>query len=177
MPSGMVRTPAPDVSEVVLPDVTNGGELAFRAEPGGLLIAYWGYTACPDICPTTMADLRKALRGLDDLAESVDVAMVTVDPDRDTPEVLTAYVQTFVPEGVAVRTEDADALAAAAEAFGVTYEVTLQDDGWVDVGHTAFLYAIDDDGRIRLTWPFGTDADNIESDMKALLEGRVLSNA
>ena len=80
VPAGIVRTPAPDVSDLVLPDVTNGVDLAFQAEPGGILIVYWGYTACPDICPTTLVEVRKALRDLGDLADSVGVAMVTVTP-------------------------------------------------------------------------------------------------
>lgn len=170
VPAGIVRTPAPDVSDLLLPDVTNGVDLAFQAEPGGVLIVYWGYTSCPDICPTTMVEVRKALRDLGDLADSVDVAMITVDPNRDTPEVLTAYVQTFVTDGVAVRTEDDAALAAVAEPFGVVYSVTVQDDGWVDVIHTGFLYAVDDEGLIRLTWPFWIESEDITADLRALLE-------
>jgi protein SCO1/2 len=170
VPAGIVRTPAPDVSDLVLPDVTNGVDLAFQGKPGGVLIVYWGYTACPDICPTTMVEVRKALRDLGDLADSVDVAMITVDPNRDTPEVLTAYVQTFVADAVAVRTEDDAALAAVAEPFGVVYSVTVQDDGWVDVVHTGFLYAVDDEGLIRLTWPFGIESEDITADLRALLE-------
>ena len=174
-PAGIVRTPAPDVSDIVLPDITNGVDMAFVAEPGGVLIVYWGYTACPDVCPTTLAEVRKALREIGDQAELVDVAMVTVDPDRDTVEVLPVYVQAFVADGVAVRTEDADVLAAAAEPFGVQYSVTIQDDGWVDVVHTGFLYAIDDQGMIRLTWPFGIESEDIAADLRMLLDEESLN--
>ncbi len=170
VPAGIVRTPAPDVSGIVLPDVTNDIDLTFRADPGGVLIAYWGYTSCPDVCPTTMVEVRNALRDLGDLADSVDVAMITVDPDRDTPEILNAYVSTFVADGVAVRTEDAAALEAAAVPFGAQYSVTVQDDGWIDVVHTGFLYAIDDQGLIRLTWPFGIESEDMTADLRALLE-------
>ena len=170
VPSGIVRTPAPDVSGISLPDVTNNVDLTLRADPGGVLIVYWGYTSCPDVCPTTMVEVRNALRDLGDLADSVDVAMITVDPDRDTPEVLTAYIQTFVGDGVAVRTEDASALEAAAEPFGVQYSVTVQDDGWIDVVHTGFLYAIDDQGLVRLTWPFGIESEDMTADLRMLIE-------
>jgi len=170
VPAGIVRTPTPDVSDIVLPDITNGVDMAFVAETGGVLVVYWGYTACPDVCPTTLAEVRKALREIGDQAELVDVAMVTVDPDRDTVEVLPVYVQAFVADGVAVRTEDAEVLAAAAEPFGVQYSVTIQDDGWVDVVHTGFLYAIDDQGMIRLTWPFGIESEDIAADLRALLD-------
>jgi protein SCO1/2 len=171
VPAGIIRTPAPDLSEVSLPNVTDGGDLHFIADPGEVLILYFGYTACPDVCPTTMADVRKSLRNLGDLADSIDVAMATVDPDRDTDEVLTVYVHAFIDDGVALRTEDPDELAAAAEPLGVQYSVTIQDDGWVDVAHSGFLYAVDDEGTLRLTWPFGIEAELIEADLRALLNG------
>jgi protein SCO1/2 len=173
VPAGIVRTPPPDVGGVALPDAATGGELTLEAKPDSVLVVYFGYTACPDICPTTMADVRTALRDLDELADRVDVAMVTVDPDRDTAEVLTSYVQAFVEDGHALRTDDPEALAAAAAPFGAQYEVTVQDDGWVDVVHSAFLYAVDDRGRLRLTWPFGIEPELIEADLRALLEGEL----
>jgi protein SCO1/2 len=175
VPAGIVRTPAPDVSGIVLPDITNGVDMAFIAAPGEVLIVYWGYTACPDVCPTTLAEVRKALREIGDKAESVDVAMITVDPDRDTVDVLPVYVQAFVADGVAVRTDDAEVLAAAAEPFGVQYSVTIQDDGWVDVVHTGFLYAVDDQGLIRLTWPFGIESEDIAADLRVLLDEESLN--
>ena len=175
VPAGIVRTPAPDVSDVVLPDITNGVDMSFVAAPGGVLIVYWGYTACPDVCPTTLAEVRKALRDIGDQAQLVDVAMVTVDPDRDTVEVLPVYMQAFVADGIAVRTDDDEVLAAAAEPFGVQYSVTVQDDGWVDVVHTGFLYAIDDRGMIRLTWPFGIESEDIAADLWALLDEESLN--
>jgi len=170
VPAGIVRSPAPDVSRVSLPEVTSGNDFVFRAEPGGLLVVFWGYTSCPDVCPTTLADLRRAMRDIGESAEAIEVAMVTIDPDRDTPEVLTAFVHVFFPDGLAIRTEDAAALAAAAVPFGASYEVTANADGLVDVLHTGFLYAIDENGLIRLTWPFGTNSDDIRLDLEALLK-------
>lgn len=171
VPAGMVRTPPPEVATVHLPDVTSGTDFVFRAGPEELLVVYWGYTSCPDICPTTMADLRRAVVDLGDDADRIDVAVVTVDPERDTPDVLTAYVRAFFPDGSAVRTEDPAVLAAAAEPFGAAYEVSTNDEGYVEVVHTAFLYAIDDRGLIRLTWPFGIESEDIHRDLVSLLEG------
>jgi len=170
VPAGIVRSPAPDVSGVSLLDVASGNDFAFQAEPGGLLVVFWGYTSCPDVCPTTLADLRRAMRDMGESAEVIDVAMVTIDPNRDTPEVLAAFVQVFFPDGRAIRTEDAAALAAAAVPFGASYEVTANPDGLVDVAHTGFLYAIDENGLIRLTWPFGTNSDDIRLDLESLLK-------
>ena len=171
VPAGIMRTPAPDVSIVSLPDVTAGGaDFAFRAADGGIFVMYFGYTSCPDICPTTMADLRSALRELGDDAERIEVGMATVDPLRDTDSVIAAYVHAFFPEGRAFRTEDDRALRAAADAFGAAFEVTFNDEGLEEVIHTAFLYAVDDAGRLRLTWPFGIESEDMARDLRALLQ-------
>lgn len=170
VPAGMVRTPPPEVAAVSLPDVTHGTDMAFRADPGDVLVVYFGYTSCPDVCPTTMVDLRKAVRQLGDRGSHIEVAMATVDPDRDTPEVLNAYVHTFFPDGVALRTEDPDELAAAAAPFGASYEVTTNEEGYVEVVHTGFLYAVDSNGLLRLTWPFGSAWEDIATDLGALLD-------
>ena len=170
VPAGIIRTPAPDVSTVLLPDVTNGVDVPAVAAQDGLLILYFGYTYCPDVCPTTMSVLRRAIRDLGDDGDRIEVAMVTVDPDRDTPEVLTSYVHAFAPDGFAVRTTDPERLAALADPFGVVYSVVVQEDGWVDVSHTGFLYAVDDEGILRLSWPFGIDSESVYKDMRALLE-------
>jgi protein SCO1/2 len=169
--AGQVRQPAPQVDTVELPDASAGGApFAFRAADGGLLAVYFGYTHCPDVCPTTLADLRAALRDLGGDADRVGVAMVTIDPERDTGDVLTRYVQSFVDGAHAVVTDDDAQLQQAADAFGVTYSVTAVDGGEPEVVHSGFLYAVDDTGRLRLSWPFGTSADDIGADLDQLLE-------
>ena len=95
--------------------------------------------------------------------------MVTVDPDRDVPEKLGAYLTTFVPDGDAVRFGDDAGLAAAADAFGAQYEVETNDEGEIEVGHSADLYVVDDRGDIVLQWPFGTSSDDIAADLETLL--------
>jgi protein SCO1/2 len=170
IPAGMVRTPAPDLSDMTLPDVTNNIDRPIVAPEDGLLIVYFGYTYCPDVCPTTMSMLRKALRELGDDADRIDVVMMTVDPERDTSELLTSYVHAFAPNGFAARTLDLDRLAAIAEPFGAKYTLEVKDDGYVEVVHTGFLYAVDDQGILRLTWPFGIDSDSVYKDMRALLK-------
>lgn len=170
-PAGIVRDPAPVVGDVSLPDVSSGGaDFAFKADPGEVLVVYFGFTSCPDVCPTTLADVRKALRELGDDARYVDVAMITVDPERDDDERLTAYIQTFAPDARALRTLDDDELFAAAEAFGASYAVETNENGDVEVGHTAFLYAVDDAGLLRLQWSFGTPAEDLRADLEILLD-------
>ncbi len=172
--AGIVRQPYPDVSGVVLPEAADDGrQFATKAESGHLLVVYFGYTACPDVCPTTMSFLRRAVRDLGDDASMIDVAMITVDPERDVPDRLTAYVENFFADGYALRTEDAAALQAAADAFGADYEVTVDEGGLVEVAHTGFLYAVDPEGHIRVQWPFGTTAETMNEDLAQLIEGGV----
>lgn len=169
-PRGIVRSPLPEMAGYSLPDAANGNaDFAFRADPGELLLVYFGYTSCPDVCPTTLADVRSALEDLGDDAQYVDLAMITVDPDRDDAERLTGYVQSFVPDSHALRTEDADELWNVAQPFGAFYEVETSDDGTIEVGHTAFLYGIDDAGLLQLQWAFGTEPEDLRSDFALLL--------
>jgi protein SCO1 len=175
--SGWVREPLPTVDTVSLPDATaNDAPFAFRAPEGGLLLVYFGFTFCPDMCPTTLSDVQTAIGELGDAANGVEVAFVTVDPDRDTGEALIGYVGFFTDgEGHALRTEDPGLLSAAANAFGVEYEVVVAADGKVDVGHTAHLYAVDDQGRLLVTWPFGVTAEALASDIAYLLSNEAVS--
>ncbi|MCB0973909.1 MAG: SCO family protein [Actinobacteria bacterium] len=166
--AGIVRTPYPDVQLVSLPDA-DGVEHNFQAEDDGLLLVYFGYTSCPDVCPTTMSDVSAALGLMGDKADKVQVAMATVDPGRDTGDILEKYVTAFVPDGIALRTDDATALKTAADAFGASYEVTTTDDGDIEVSHTPYVYVVDDQGQLRDQWNFGTTDDDMAHDMELLL--------
>lgn len=171
--AGMVRNPLANVAAVSLPDVSNDGELyAMVAPDDGLLIAYFGYTSCPDVCPTTMSDLKRAVDELGGDANRIQVAFVTIDPARDMPEIATTYVQRFFGDAVALRTDDPNELAAAAQAFGAGYEVVVDAEGGVEVSHTSFLYAIDSTGTIQVQWPFGMTSEDMNNDIRYLLEKR-----
>jgi protein SCO1/2 len=167
---GYAIEPVPDVGAVTLPDLTAGGEeFTFAADPGGLLLVYFGYTHCPDACPGTLSNVDFARQRLDD-PQRVQAAMVTVDPARDLDSVA-EYVTRFVADGHALGTADDAALRRAANAFGVSYEVTDGPDGTPEVAHTTFLYAVDDTGHVILTWPFGVGIDDLAADLEQLLDG------
>jgi protein SCO1/2 len=170
--AGSRLEPLPVVGGFSLPDVANGGaDFALRAAPGTLLVVYWGYTNCPDFCPTTMSDLKLARARLD-APERVEVAMVTVDPERDLAlDPARCDVPTsFVPEAHALGTDDGDRLAAAAAPFGVAYHVGDADGtDQAEVQHTTSLYAIDDTGALVLTWQFGVSIDDLAADLEQLL--------
>ncbi len=159
--SGIVREPAPMVGALSIPSLTApGSDISFQAAPGGFQLVFFGYTHCPDVCPTTLADLTVAMRKLPESdAARVDTVMVTVDPDRDL-DVLAGYVQSFLPAGQAGGTADPARLQTIADAFGASYAVTTDEDGAVEVAHTGFVYVVDDQGRLVLTWPFGTTSDD-----------------
>ena len=132
---------------------------------------YFGYTHCPDICPTTFSDLRLAMEALGDLADRTTVVFVTADPGRDTAEILDTYVGSFVDRYSVVRLEDPDELAALEAEFQASTSLgPVQEDGTYDVGHTAITYGVDSAGLVQVEWPFGTPPDSFAHDLKLLLE-------
>lgn len=173
--SGITRTPQPSVAGVVLPDVSptiaGGQAVPFetKAAPGSLLVVYFGYTSCPDVCPASMSDLKSAKRDLGALGERVSIAMVTVDPMRDTPEVLNSYLSHFFANYHALRTEDMAALKSAETAFGASSAITPKPDGTYDVSHSAAAYGVDSNGKLVIEWPFGTKGEQIATDIRILL--------
>jgi len=170
--SGYQLSPAPSVAAFSLPDASaNGSDFTFRAAEEQLLIVYFGYTSCPDVCPTTLYEVKKALQQIGESADAVDLAMITVDPDRDTADITTGYVQSFVSQAHALRTEDPGDLQGVANAFGASYSVTTADDGAIEVSHSGALYVVDAEGSIVLIWPFGIPAAGIANDLQILLSG------
>lgn len=169
--AGYERDPDPTVGQLSIPAVNRGGEdFYFRADPGELLMVYFGFTSCPDFCPTTLADTRIALSLLEDRADLIDVAFVTVDPTRDSDEVVTNYAESFIEGAIALRTDDEDRLRQAAFGFGADYRIEIDDEGEIDVGHTTTQFLVDDSGSLILTWPFGVTPDDIASDLNILLD-------
>jgi protein SCO1/2 len=169
---GLVRVPAPQVGSLSLPNASNGNQdFVFKAPKGQIVLAYFGYTSCPDICPGTLAGLKLALRRLGKDTDKVTVAMATVDPERDTGPVLVDYLANFFKQkpAQALRTDDPTRLQTVADGFGVQYDVKKGADGKVEVGHTALVFAVDDQGRVVDAWPFGMDDHAITDDLRILL--------
>ena len=177
--NGLVREDPLVVGQVSLPDVTTpevrgggrleGDRLVFAAAPDRLLVVSFGFLNCPDICPTTLLDVRAALRALDeDERAAIDVVFVTVDPDRDRPEDLAAYLRHFFASYHAVRGTEQE-LQVALEAFLASASVTVDDEGRVEVAHTAVVYVVDADGLVRIEWPFGTTSEAMAQDLRRAL--------
>lgn len=162
--------PSPVVGELALPDAASGDDFSFVAGTGHFLVVYFGYTSCPDVCPTTLNEVRKALKVIGDDAARVDVAMVTIDPDRDTAELLDNYVKSFVDNGRALRTDDPDLLEEVAGGFGASYSVTENANGDIEVSHSGNLYVVDDTGALVLQWPYGLTSKAISNDLSILFD-------
>src|SRR5262249_46519118 len=126
-------------------------------------------THCPDVCPTTLADLAAAVKRLGADAGRVKVVFVTVDPKRDTPELLGQYVPAFSPDFVALR-GDAEATARVTKDFRVyAQERPGKEPGSYTVDHSAQTFVFDRDGRIRLVFGYGTTPEAMASDLRILL--------
>lgn len=137
---------------------------------GKVVVLFFGYTHCPDVCPTTLSDVASALNLMTpEQAKQVQVLFVTVDPERDTPEMLSQYVPYFNPTFLGLYGTPAETAAAAKE-FHVFYK--RHDEagpiGYL-VDHTAGSYVLDREGRLRLFQPYAQPPADIAHDLKLLL--------
>jgi protein SCO1/2 len=151
-----------------LPD-TSGKTRRLADFKGKAVVLFFGYTHCPDVCPTTMADLSQAMQQLGPDASRVQVLFVTIDPARDTSNVLSQYVSAFNPSFIALRPDDAQ-LAKLAKDFRVYYaKVPGKSPDNYTMDHTAASYVFDPSGKLRLFARDGQGAQPWVHDLKLLL--------
>ena len=134
---------------------------------GKVLVLFFGFTRCPDVCPTTLADVTAAVKTLGADAERVQVLFVTLDPERDTDKVLAEYVRAFDPRFVALR-GDAAATQRVAKEFKIFYEKRKQGESYT-IDHSAQLYVIDAQGRLRLLVRHERIGQDLAADLRQLL--------
>ena len=140
---------------------------------GKVLVVFFGYTQCPDVCPTTMAELSEVKRSLGPAGAKVQGVFVTVDPDRDTAALLKAYVNNFGPDIVGLR-GSADEIRQVAKEFKVFYaKVPGKTETSYTVDHTAGSYVFDAKGHVRLFTRYGSGAQALADDLRRLLEEAV----
>ena len=136
---------------------------------GKVVVLFFGYTQCPDVCPTTLAALAEALKELGPDAARVEVLFVTVDPERDTAELLSNYVTAFGPSFIGLR-GDADAIARTAKEFKILYQKRPgRTPESYTVDHSAGSFVFDPQGRLRLYVGNGQGADVFAHDIRELL--------
>lgn len=148
----------------------DSGEFRYSELGDRFLVIYFGYTHCPDICPTTLAEIDQAMEALGDDADQFQVAMLTVDPERDTADQMSLYLDHFDEAYLGLREDDPDKLAALLADFGVFAQKDTVEEGNPQnytVSHTSSVFVIDQSG-LRLLIPYGTPGETIARDLRQL---------
>ncbi len=174
---------APEAPKFKLTDVTgagfgreinltdhNGRPRTLADFRGKVVTVFFGFTHCPDVCPTTLAEMAQVAKALGPDADKLQVLFVTVDPERDTPELLKQYVPSFNPAFLGLY-GDRDATARAAKEFKVFYQKQPAKDGGYSVDHGAGTFILDREGRLRLFAQYGQGATAMLHDIRLLLAG------
>ena len=158
--------PAP---QIIL-DGSDDGQFNLKSLSDKIVLIFFGYTSCPDVCPSTLSDMKRVTKLLGDDADSVQVIFITVDPDRDTVEKLNSYLSLFDPKFLGLTGAVSD-LEKVWEEYGVYREVDTSSKtaaGYL-VNHSSRLYLIDQKGRLFLTYGYGTSPDSIAEDIEYLI--------
>lgn len=138
---------------------------------GKIVVVFFGFTHCPDVCPTSLAELAQIKKLLGADGDKLQAVFVTVDPERDTAEMLKAYVANFDPSFVALRASTPEQLAAMAKDFKVYYKkVEGSTPTTYSMDHSAGSYVFDTKGQLRLFTRYGTGAEALAGDIRQLLQ-------
>ena len=138
---------------------------------GKVVVMFFGYTQCPDICPTTLTEMQQVMTLLGPQSDKVQVLFVTVDPERDTAEILKQYVPAFDPRFLGLRPADEAALEKVTKDFKIYYKkVPGSKPGSYTMDHTAGSYAFDPEGHLRLYIKHAQGPETLAHDLKELLK-------
>jgi protein SCO1 len=148
----------------------DGAEFRLSHQRGKIVLLSFGYTFCPDVCPTTLVELSQVRARLGEAAKRVQVAFITLDPERDTAERLRLYTTAFDPSFIGL-TGSAAQLEEVRRAYGVIAEkqVVSGTAAAYLIAHSAYTYVIDPEGRLRLLFPFGLSIEEMADDIKQLM--------
>jgi protein SCO1/2 len=139
---------------------------------GKVVVVFFGFTQCPDVCPTTLAELAQVKKALGPDGDKVQGVFITVDPERDKPELLKAYLESFDPGFVALRGTP-EQLKATAKEFKIYYaKVPGKTPESYTMDHTAASFLFDPQGRVRVFSRYGAGAQALMGDIKALIAGQ-----
>ena len=164
-------TGADYAKEFAMPD-QNGRVRGIKDFAGKVVVVFFGFTQCPDVCPTSMVELAGIKKSLGADGSKLQVVFITVDPERDTPELLQAYMGNFDPTFLALR-PSMEQLPGVAKDFKIYYKkVEGRTDSSYSMDHSAGNYIYDTQGRLRLYNRYGSGAEGLTDDLKLLLKGR-----
>ncbi len=151
-----------------LPDV-NGQLRTLGDFKGKVTVVFFGYTQCPDVCPTTMSELAQIKKALGADADKLQAVFITVDPERDTSVILKTYLASFDPSFVALRGTLAQTEATAKEFKVYFAKVPGKTEGSYTMDHSAGSFILDANGHPRIFERYGTGTDGFEADIRALI--------
>ena len=164
-------TGADYAKDFVLPD-QNGQTRSIKEFAGKVVVVFFGFTQCPDVCPTSMTELAGIKKSLGADSEKLQAVFISVDPERDTPEILKAYMGNFDPTFLALR-PNPEQLSAIAKDFKIYYKkVDGKSPTSYSMDHSAGNYIYDTQGRLRLYSRYGSGAEGLLSDIRLLLKGK-----
>jgi protein SCO1/2 len=165
---GSLIDPPLKAPEIQLND-QNGNEFTLSQQVSKVVLLFFGYTHCPDVCPLTMVEYKKIREQLNERAENVKFVFITVDPERDTPEEIRKYISNF-DQAIIGLSEDRSVLQEVWKNYGVAQEIQEEsNNGDYVVNHTARVYVVDKKGFLRMTYPFGFEIEKIIADIDHLL--------
>ena len=163
-------TGADYAKDFALPD-QNGKARSIKDFAGKVVVVFFGFTQCPDVCPTSMLELAGIKKSLGPDGSKLQVVFISVDPERDTPEILKAYMGNFDPTFLALR-PSMEQLPVLAKDFKIYYKkVEGRTASSYSMDHSAGNYIYDTQGRLRLYNRYGTGADGLTQDIRLLLKG------
>ncbi|HKJ26041.1 MAG TPA: SCO family protein [Anaerolineales bacterium] len=167
---GVLIDPAQPAPPLDLID-SKGRDFNLEDYRGEVVLLFFGYTSCPDVCPSTLSDMKQVVAALGEAADDVQVVFVTVDPQRDTFKKLNSYLSLFNPTFLGLSGTEED-LEPAWNGYGVFREIDTESEtaaGYL-VNHSSRLYLIDPSGDLALTYSFGTPPEDIAKDIKHILD-------
>ena len=148
----------------------NGQQRSIKDFQGKVVVVFFGYTQCPDVCPTSMQEMAEVKKMLDADGERLQSIFITVDPERDTPEMLKAYMANFDPSFLAL-VGNAEQTAALAKEFKIYYKKAEgKTPTSYTMDHSAGSYIYDTQGRLRVYYRYGSGAEALAHDVKQLLK-------
>lgn len=170
MAAGTVLEPPTQIADFTMPS-SRGAPLGLAELKGKPTLIFFGFTNCPDVCPTTMAEFKRAKAELGADGEQVNFVLISVDAERDTPEALATYVQAFDPAFIGLQGEEAT-LRAIGRDFGLYWQKQPPEpDGSYNVDHSSAAYLLDAQGRLSIVYSYGTPYTTFVKDLRAMLAG------
>jgi protein SCO1/2 len=148
----------------------DGRPFTLQSQRGKVVLIFFGYSSCPDACPTTLSKLSSVARRLGDDRAKLQALYISVDPDRDTPPVLKADMANFSVGAIGL-TGRKDDLDAVVKQYAAAYEIvpTPESAASYTISHTTTVYALDPQGQVRMTFPYGATVDEIVNGIRQIL--------